>query len=194
MQGFIITMVDNKNLLVYSCIVLFYFSYTGCSAQRDTVDDNKRFQHVEYDLNGNPISMGEVFENGIKNGQWRNFDAQGRLTAIQHYHNNMLQGMATYFHFDNPDTPLKEEGLLVEGKRNGIWVAFEASGKHRWRRTMYSVYSAEEKVIAKILFHPNEKIALEIYMDAEGNHRYYKQFDKEGDLIFEGEELPVVAE
>ncbi|MDO1444636.1 hypothetical protein Q0590_00155 [Rhodocytophaga aerolata] len=158
------------------------------------MNDNKGFQYVEYDLNGIPIRMGEVYENGIKNGQWRNFDTQGRLSAILHYQHDTLQGMATYFHFDNPDIPLKEEGLLVNSKRNGIWVAFEQSGKNRWRRTMYSVYNAEEEVIAKILFHPNDKIAVEIYMDADGNPHYYKQFDKKGNLIFKGEELPLVAE
>lgn len=187
-------MIDSKNMLFYSCIAMFCFSYSGCSAQQDTVGDLKKFQHVKYDLNGIPVCMGEVYENDIKNGQWRHFDAQGRLTAIHHYQHNRLQGMATYFHYDNPDTPLKEEGLLVNGKRNGIWVSFRQAGKNHWRRTMYSVYNAQEEIIAKALFHPNERIALEIFMDADGNPHYYKQFDKRGNLIFEGRELPVIAE
>lgn len=187
-------MVDGKILLISSCIALFYFSYTGCSAQHDPVSDSKIFKHIEYDLNGVPIRMGESFDNNIKNGQWRSFDSQGHLMNIEHYRHDTLQGMTTYFYYDNPEIPLKEEGLMVDGHRNGIWVAFEQYKKNHWRRTMYTVYNADEKIIAKTLFHPNEKIALEIYMDASGHPHYYKRFDKEGTLIFEGKELPVVPQ
>ncbi len=169
--------------------VLFCF-LTGCSTYKEIAKNSIQYQHSEYNANQYLVVEGESFENNIRNGHWRFYNNSKQLIKIEQYKDNVLEGMATYIHYP-PGNARMEEGLLVKGKRNGMWTIYEEVKQGKWLKTGYWVYNASEQVIARTTFYPNGRIALEIFMDAQGQPHYYKSYDKKGKLTFQGKELPI---
>ena len=176
-----------NSLLFQSCFLILLLNLFSCHSPKEVLP-SRDFKHVEHDGNGTPIVKGEHYKQGIKDGEWRFFDRQGRVTKIEQYKDNILEGMAVYYkHFESQQS-IKEEGLLVAGKRTGLWVAYKQDTRKGWVRTMHNVYDEKEKIISKTLFHRNGQIKLEVFMGGKIEEWYYRKYNDKGVLIFEGKE------
>jgi len=68
------------------------------------------------------------FENGKKNGEWKQFYPSGKLSASGWYTNDLPSGRWSYFFEDG--TTLSG-GEFVDGKKNGYWSTFNKGGSKR---------------------------------------------------------------
>lgn len=176
------------------CLVLATALSHGC-AQADTLTEQKKFSFVQKDGNQRPIILGESYQNGIKNGEWRRFDQDGQLLAIEPYRNDTISGITVYFHYPNPGQVYKEVGWMENSKRISIWVTYEGKNiKKTDKKVSCTVYGGEERILAKFLFHPNGSVACEIIMNSAGETCWYRSFNESGNLLFEGAELPLYYE
>ncbi len=163
----------------------------GC-AQTDTLRaEGKKFAYTQKDANQRIIVLGEFFQNGVRNGEWRRFDQDGRLLAIEGYRNDTLTGLAHYFHYPNPGQVYEETGWMDNSGRISIWTTYEGKTAEKTdRKVSYIVYGTDARPIARFLLHPNGRIALEILMNGTGQPCWYRSYNKSGELLFEGADLP----
>lgn len=155
---------------------------------QDTIIKHCYYGYVKYNLNGNPYEIGQFYENGIKNGNWLYRDQQKRLTSDVNYINNTLNGKATYYYYrgelNYPSRKL--EGLILNGKKTGIWFLKESKNKLRlWRTTAIYIYNNDEQMISKTLTYKNGKPKLQIFYSDSDKEIWYRFFKKNGEIYFD---------
>ena len=90
-------------------------------------DNNGRVKSSKtYDLYGNIIADGIVFENGNENGEWIYYYANGKKKAIGKYSNGKKQGNWKYYY---PNGRIQQTGSYVSGKLSGIWKWYYETGE-----------------------------------------------------------------
>lgn len=100
---------------------------------------NKLIQEVIFEhnlLNGAFITYDSVidvirargtYKQGKKSGEWRFFNHEGKLYAIEHYYNGFAEDTANYFYSSNGFK--QSEGTYLNSKRHGLWAFYDTSGQ-----------------------------------------------------------------
>jgi antitoxin component YwqK of YwqJK toxin-antitoxin module len=155
---------------------------------QDTLVGKCFYRYVKYDLNRNPLEIGQFYENGIKNGNWLFRDQQKRLTSDIHYINDTLNGRATYYYYQGEEScPLRKlEGLILKGKKTGIWFLKERKSKLRcWRTSVIYIFDNNEKIISKTLTYKSGKSKLQIFYSDSEKEIWYRFFKKNGEMYID---------
>jgi hypothetical protein len=160
---------------------------------QDTVIHDVYYEWLKYDLNFNPYEIGESNENGVKNGHWIFRDQQKRISHEVNYMNDTLNGKAIYFNYDNYPRTIKEEGLIVDGKRTGTWYNSARENKRRrWRSQMIVCYDSHGAMVSKTITFANGKPNVEIFYSANGEESWYRLYKKNGKMYLDSNENPYV--
>lgn len=181
-----------KGLLLFFALLSFGIIFSGCNAQQMMVNDEINYSHKEYNDNQQLIVEGESFENGVKNGRWRYYNSEGRMVRVQHFKDNVINGMVSQ-ELNNPGIPRKIEGLMMDGKKIGMWIGYKSIKKNNWLKTHYTIFNQNSQEIARVTFHPNGAVSYETFYDTEGQPRWFKKYDKKGRLIEEGDDFTFKA-
>lgn len=174
-----------------SFLLLHFVGFTAAQTAQDTVIDKRHYQWVKYDLNRNPYEIGQLFTNGIKNGNWLFRDQQGRLVANVFYLNDTLNGAAVYYTHLNPPEIVKMEGLVLKGKKTGIWLCKSRESKFkRWRTFFILMYDANEQLLSRTYTYKNGKPKMQVFYSADGKEIWYRYFKKSGKMYKEDNICP----
>jgi len=173
--------------------LFFGFFFSGCNAQQMMLNDDITYSHKEYNDKQELIVEGESFENGIKNGRWRYYNSEGRIVRVQHFKDDVINGFVSE-ELNNPGIPRKIEGLIIDGKKVGMWITYQSIKKNKWLKTNYTIFNASNQTIASVKFHPNGAVAYEIFYDPAGQKRWFKKYDKKGKLLEEGYKFKIEEE
>ncbi len=88
---------------------------------------------VTYHNNGRIKEEGK-YSRGKKNGEWREFDARGKLTKVKIYDKGKVvhqqsPGRVKPFVSYHNNGRIKEKGMKKNGKRDGEWLLYNKNGK-----------------------------------------------------------------
>lgn len=172
---------------------LFFFVSIAAQNGRDTVIAKVHYEWVKYDLNKNPYEIGQFYKNGIKNGKWLYRDQQGRLTEEVYYLNDTLNGAAAYYTYLNEPTVVKFEGLLLKGKKTGVWLSKERKNKFSsWTNFFVLMYDHYEHLLSRTYTFKNGKPKFQIFYSASGEEIWYRYYKKNGKMYKENNINPWV--
>lgn len=175
--------------LLFMC----YFSIVMAQSAHDTVISKIHYAWVKYDLNLNPYEIGETYKDGIKNGNWLYRDQQGRLSADLHYLNDTLNGAAVYYYHLNPPEVVKFEGLLLRGKKTGVWVSSTSRNKFGGRYSVFTLtYDNNERLLSRTYLHKNGRPKMQIYYSENEKEIWYRYYKRNGKLYKEDNKNPWV--
>ena len=155
---------------------------------QDTTIGDCFYSYVKYNLNRNPYEIGQFYENGIKNGNWLYRDQHKRLTSNVNYINDTLNGRATYYYYRGELNyqSRKLEGLILKGKKTGIWFLKERKNIFRfWHTTAIYIYNNNEQMISKTLTYKNGKPQLQIFYSDSEKEIWYRFFKKNGEIYID---------
>jgi antitoxin component YwqK of YwqJK toxin-antitoxin module len=156
------------------------------------------YQHRLTDLNGQTVELGERLQDGRREGHWRFYDQQGRITRTETYQTGVLQGPAIEYFHDNPDDPTRFQGHNAQGHKVGRWElwqgyrAVKEQGEGRWKKVALLDYDDTGRLRTRSQLHPNGRVAVAFSMSIEGRDSHYRQYSPRGKLIGEGTDLPVI--
>jgi antitoxin component YwqK of YwqJK toxin-antitoxin module len=155
---------------------------------QDTTISNFFYGYLKYNTNGNPYEIGQFYENGIKSGNWLYRDQQKRLTSDVNYINDTLNGKVTYYYYHRELTYPSRilEGLILNGKKIGIWYLKERKSKLRfWHTTAIYIYNNNEQMISKTLTYKNGKPKFQIFYSDSEKEIWYRFFKKNGEIYID---------
>lgn len=176
-------------------LLLFCFLTNSAQSGRDTVIAHVTYEWVKYDLNKNPYEIGQFYKDGIKNGKWLYRDQQGRLTEEVYYLNDTLNGAAAYYTHLNEPTVLKFEGLLLKGKKIGIWISKERKNKFSsWSILSHLLYDNYEQLLSRTYTFKNGKPKFQIFYSVTGAEIWYRYYKKNGKMYKENNINPWVIQ
>jgi antitoxin component YwqK of YwqJK toxin-antitoxin module len=107
--------------------VWIYYSYRGqtVSHRVEYAAGKHHGKEQSFYPNGN-VAEETVWENGVKNGMWKQFFENGQIKSTCAYAAGKLEGrFAAYF----PDGAKEIEGVYRNGVPDGEWKHFDAKGK-----------------------------------------------------------------
>jgi antitoxin component YwqK of YwqJK toxin-antitoxin module len=163
---------------------------------RDTTLNGIYYPWVIYDLNGTPIEIGQDFTNEIRNGNWIFRDQNGRIVSIVNYDNDILNGTAEYFYYDNDPRVTKLTGMMSSNYMTGIWVLELKENRKsifsKWKKIRYYVYHYSRKT-NRIELRKN-KPTFEAVYDENEKEVYWLFYDKKGKVTRETNVEPYLIE
>jgi hypothetical protein len=65
------------------------------------------------------------YRNGVQEGEWTTWYANGQRSAIDHFHNGLQDGLHTSWYFNGVKSI---EGNYRMGKREGVWTRWDPTG------------------------------------------------------------------
>ena len=81
--------------------------------------------------NGNVESIGQKI-NGLKEGIWKEYFSNGRLSSIKHYKRDSYHGMLTDFYYDYPSQKKLDFIFFKNGEVYGLIRKFKPDGRLYW--------------------------------------------------------------
>jgi len=91
----------------------------------DVVNGVKNGEFKLYQADGTLEMSGQI-ENNKNVGKWQYFYPSGELESEGNFVNNNPEGMWVWYY---PSGKLKEEGSYIKGKRIGLWKQYDEQGK-----------------------------------------------------------------
>lgn len=182
------------------CALALTLLLPACHSPQPVLPHAAHYDHTLRNANQEWLEKGEHLQNGIKDGEWRQYDAQGQLSSIQTYRHDTLQGEAAFIHYDNPGAPILERGQLCNGIRCGEWQVWngkgdvDEEGNCHWRHKANLTYDPQGNCTTMTLLFPNGKPEFEFTYGPGQVQRYYRQLNRHGKVVAEGEKPPIEVE
>ncbi|TGD56854.1 toxin-antitoxin system YwqK family antitoxin [Flavobacterium humi] len=92
----------------------------------------------------NQLAEQGIFKNGLKNGLWKTWHANGTLETIQKWKSGLRTGK--FYHYDQ-NGMVTEEGNFKNNKKHGIWIDYVTKDTTAYKRG--ELYVIEPKVSKK---------------------------------------------
>lgn len=164
------------------------YDATKPNNNRDTVIAGYKYNWVMYDLNNNPVQIGEQNDNNIKNGRWIYHDNQRRIEREVQYVNDTLHGLGIEYQNHNYPSVTRTRGVYIKGKNIGAWTMERKTGKRKWITEAAIIYDHDGNMVAKTLYYQKQG-RLEMFYNKAGKMTWYCSYDKKGRLVKEGDEM-----
>lgn len=144
----------------------------------------------EYYANGQ-VKREVSFRDGKKEGVWREFDENGKVTQSQTYEKNVLlssgvvdtdgkrNGECKEFY---PDSTLRAEGIFIDGEKSGEWKYYYHNGQVEQR----GVFEQGKQQGLWVWFYDNGRKQIEENYFKGVENGSYKEYDTDGKVIVTG--------
>jgi len=127
-----------------------------------------------------PISIG-FHKNGIRDGEWKDFSSDGKITFRCWYKNGKMDGPSSNRE-DFGEIPLTAVGNYQNGKREGEWNWFNPQGK-----LMKKMVFKNDKAhgVWKEFQQDGDKVSSGAYLN-DKKHDFWNVYNKDGYYLFKG--------
>jgi TonB family protein len=184
-------------------IFIFLAEPAFAQVQMDSFGGKKRGKVTTKYPNGMKASQGKV-KNYKKEGEWKYWSDEGALTKVEHYKNDIREGLSTSYYASGKKS---EEGSYLDGKKDGAWLMWYSDGSYssklnfdghsngkdffydgvqQWyfengQLREEAGYANRQLVYRKTFYHSGKKKTIENYKDGKenGTWRTYSEDSKD---------------